>query len=419
MLTHRIEKIIMTRTSLFGCALASAVSLALCLSPSPAGADIACYPYGFATYEADGTIATMSVEGRWQRWAPGAQEPLSERQTGLFLGCYWSAGSVGEVAPDGSYLVVLSSVGLRKITAQGDESLLGENLYVDEMLLTFTDDGRIVTVATGENPDGSTGRRLFVESAAGSGDFSLSHPIENRCETGQISTLAQVSTDRVAVICTQGVLILDLQTGETHHSGTLGQLGDDTLHAMDSWYDGDGAVIYVLSADGGQPSDAEIVVQLSQVRMAADGTTDIETIVDDLTGWRRHGDVAAIDENRLAVRGDAGLEYMTRGADGAWSSQVVAPEVDGNRIEAMAEPTRILVSGWTVTDYSLGADGQWEETSLAAVGDRPTYGERSACSAGGSGTGATFAAVLLILFAARRRRSTRTGSRAVPTGELC
>ena len=372
-----------------------------------ARADIACQVFGFADYEADGTMASMSMDGRWQRWAADATEPQSELETGVWLSCFWYGSSIGEVAPDGSYLAVMTDYGLTKVTPEGTEPLLASDFYYGDWQLAYTSDMRALLTASGDVVGAGFETHLFVESAPGANDFPTWHRLDTRCQNNPIMALAPVSDQRVAVVCSQGVLIMDIETGELYHSGVLGSLADDGLRAVDAFADEQGVVLYVLSADSGQPLDQEELVQLSHVRIGPDGATTVETLIDDLVGWRQPGDVAAIDGTRVAVRGDAGLLYLERDASGVWTSQLVAPEFDGQRVEATVAPTRILVSGWNVTEYTLGADGLWQSESFTPVGNPPIRTNSSICSAGGSGSGATLLLVLVAMVLPVRRRRTR------------
>lgn len=390
--------------ALAGCALAASL-----FTVRPAHSDVACYPYGYAAYEADGTITTMSAEGRWQRYAPGATEATSEVPTGLWLSCFWNSYSAGEVAPDGSYMAVLTDGGLMRVTPTDsqrffDLSTFDLSIFIDAWHLSFTRDGRGLLVATADIDGTGDARYLFIESEAGSGDYPIARPIGDRCQTNAFGVAAAMSDERVAVICPQGVLILDLQTEDVHHSGVLDSLGDDNLLAIDSWSDGDGLVLYVLSIDGGRPAQEEIQVQLSHVRMELDGTTTIATIADDIAGWRQAGTVAAVSESSVAIHGNDGLELWQRDAAGVWSKEVVAPEFDGNRVEAMTGPTRLLVSGWNVSEYILGVDGLWQTRELAPIATPPTYpGNSHGCNSGGGQSGAPLALLLVGAFVVVRR----------------
>ena len=163
----------------------------------------------------------------------------------------------------------------------------------------------------------------------------------------------------------------------------------------------DGIVFYVVGEAfpgmGGIRDNRLYRVHLSDI-----GETSIEVIIDSFEGQRDTGHVAGIDGSHAAVYGAGGLEYVARSADGTWATSLIDPVLEGNRMDTLTEPTRVLVSGQNVAQYTL-TDGAWGKELFEPVANpAPATGCRVGAADGLADAWLLAGGLLLLL---RRRYS--------------
>ena len=206
-------------------ALAAAALLLWPARPAQAqleGCDVA----GLAQYQSDGTVVTLTEDGRWLSQQPGALEPELVR-TDVPLECPWFGVVYGAVSPDGTRVFTSRQQWLRHHTRSGSESLTLIGSFLGGWFVTFTSDMRAV-IAT------STPLWLHVESSAGSNDYPSLDVEDNRCMDNPIHSMGLLDDHRLALLCSTANLsrvdfaVIDTDTGGTAHDrcapGTPGPL---------------------------------------------------------------------------------------------------------------------------------------------------------------------------------------------------